>query len=769
MEVLCNCSTFSPIANPRSPVKRKNENLKASSTRKIFARLKNEEKDGCIQYAPFLVSSVTSKDKKLKPRLVMASASSESGDGSNSVDHIQASLLAGDKPGGADMMKLFNDAQQNMLYLNKQRLIAIDELQKVERDKEYLLARVSQLEAEKEAMAGQRELLEEELRAAEAALQMAASRGASLFGELEKGEGTGGRRKKAGPARAQDPPAVWSRVLLRVDALFLQGVIDAGQATALRNLASSRDVAIAEKFIEVQDADDRHIASVLLGLLNPEKRRGLHVVQVCTEMAPVSQAGQLAPWLTGLCRALRRKGHLVEVILPKYMSMDSSVVEDFRQLQGDFFSYFGGDWHRNQLWSGNVFGVPVTFIDPQHPAKFFDREKMYDYVDDFERFTYFSRAALEYLKKMGKKPDVIHLHNWHTAAAAPLFWDIYSHQGMNNTRLLFTCHDFKYQKVQEPSKLSLCGLDPGQLHRPDRLQDNLDPNSINLLKGGIVYSNRVTTISPLYAADMKTKERGRNMDQTLLVHKHKFFGVVSGLDDTTWGPENDRFLPLPFSADDVSGKAVAKRELRQQLDLPILDELTGLDRPLVACVCPQVSETELEMVKAAMGCALQSNAQFVLVGASRTPKVQAVLEDIQLDCEDANAKLVLRYEEGLVHLLVGAADILVCPSIFEPSRMWPLIGLRYGALPVTREALGSSPDNLIDYDDQNHGQLGLAFLFRSTSAKDMSASLQRAINHFVQDPSAWSTAVEEAIARDSSWNGPSSEAYIASYWAIRQC
>ncbi|CAI7906171.1 unnamed protein product, partial [Closterium sp. NIES-53] len=606
----------------------------------------------------------------------------------NELDGIKVSPNASGKASGGDMMKLFNDAQQNMLYLNKQRLIALDELHKAEAEREYLAARVAQLQAEAEAGEAQRKLLEERLRAAELGVAAAPSSSASPTRSAASSKASG----KAG-SRAGEPASVWSRLLLRVDGLLLAKALSAPQAQALRGLAATRDARAADVYADVEPLEDAQVVRALLRLIDGSNRT-LHVVHVCTELAPVAQAGSLATWMAGLCRALRKKGHLVEVVLPLYSSVDTSAIEDFREAPGEIMSFFDNKWHRNKIYTGTVHGLPVTFIHPLHPAAFFQRDHLYDYEDDFERFTYFTRAALEYVQQQGKQPDVLHLHNWHTAVGAPLFWDIYHHQGMPDTRILFTCHDARFQNAQPAGKLAQVGLDPSQLNRPDRLQDNRDPALVNLLKGGIVYSNKVTTVSPTYASDMKTREHGCSLDGTVAIHSQKFAGLPSGLDQSVWDPTRDLALPVPLAASDpMPGKAVARAEVRKRLGLPVIDSSSGLERAVVAYVSPQIGEADVELIKGALSCSLAYQAQFVLVGAARSPKVQMALEELQRVQQDRNAHLEIVYEDDLAHVVVAAAHVLLCPPLRDPSSQMPLVGVRYGAVPVARQLLGS-PDSL---------------------------------------------------------------------------
>ncbi|CAI5991176.1 unnamed protein product [Closterium sp. NIES-64] len=643
----------------------------------------------------------------------------------------------------------------NMLYLNKQRLIALDELHKAEAEREYLAARVAQLQAEAEAGEAQRKLLEERLRAAELGVAAAPS---SPTRSVTTAPGSKASGKAGG--RAGEPASVWSRLLLRVDGLLLAKALTAPQAQALRGLAASRDARAADVYADVEPLEDAQVVRALLRLIDGSNRT-LHVVHVCTELAPVAQAGSLATWMAGLCRALRKKGHLVEVVLPLYSSVDTSAIEDFREAPGEIMSFFDNKWHKNKIYTGTVHGLPVTFIHPLHPAAFFQRDHLYDYEDDFERFTYFTRAALEYVQQQGKQPDVLHLHNWHTAVGAPLFWDIYHHQGMPDTRILFTCHDARFQNAQPAGKLAQVGLDPSQLNRPDRLQDNRDPALVNLLKGGIVYSNKVTTVSPTYASDMKTRELGCGLDATVTIHSQKFAGLPSGLDQSTWDPTRDLALPVPITASDpMPGKAVARAEVRKRLGLPVIDSASGLERAVVAYVSPQIGEADVELIKGALACSLAYQAQFVLVGAARSPKVQMALEELQRVQQDRNAHLEIVYEDDLAHLVVAAAHVLLCPPLRDPSSHLPLVGARYGAVPVARQLMGS-PDSLVDVDDPRRGASeGAGFFYASDKPADAVIALTRALKLLKADPQRWEAITKTAMSVDTSWDARSSDAYV---------
>ncbi|GLJ30178.1 hypothetical protein SUGI_0596930 [Cryptomeria japonica] len=657
----------------------------------------------------------------------------------NSADILQAPFLSSDKglSTNNDIMKLFNDAQQNILYLNKQRLVAMEELKRVRREKELLLARLGQLEAESQSSTAECEFLKQKFSLMETA---AMAGGAWNLANKDKSKVKG------------DPPSIFSEMLLRIDLMVLSGAISTAQASEMRSLVTNKDPILAETFYNLKHMSEKELLVGLLPLLDRKRRQALHIVQICTEMAPLTDAGAVASHVTDLCRALRRRNYLVEVVLPKYECMDLSHVQGLKEASTEFNAYFGGKWHRNKIWTGTVYGIAVTFIEPFHLGGFFTRENLYGYNDDFERFTYFCRASLEYLVKSGKQPDILHLHNWHTASVAPLFWDIFVHQGLGSTRILFTCHDFKYQCVEEPRKLGLCGLDPERLHRRDRLQDNLQPRLVNLLKGGIVYSNKVVMISTPFANSIMENKGSYGLESTLMIHKDKIISVPYGLDDTIWNPAMDKYLPAKFSAEDLSGKGKCRTALRRCVGLYEAQAVTAI----VGCVCLDISDADLIFIKSALTSAFRNGAQFVLMGASKTPRIQASLEKLQKDFKE-NCRVIAKHDEALLHLVVAGSDILLCSSFHDPQNQIMLKALKYGALPILRS--GNEENGIWNKETES-------FMLRFNP--DVAVSLTEAINHMKDDPVGWANMVKRGMMKDFSWDAECAERYGDAYWSIHE-
>lgn len=537
----------------------------------------------------------------------------------------------------------------------------------------------------------------------------------------------------------------WSELLLRIDALMLGDLLTQEDAKELHLMAWRREKRLCDVYVNLADEPDEDLVGAFQELLQPKKRPGIYVIHIAAEMAPVAKVGGLGDVLTGLSRSLQRKGHLVEAILPKYDCMDYSRISNLKELDLELHSSFDGQTHKNKVWSGIVEGLPVYFIEPLHPAKFFWRGQFYSEPDDFRRFTYFCRAAMEFLLQSGKRPDIIHSHDWQTAVVAPLYWDVFVPLGLDSARLAFTCHNFEYQGAENSGAIAACGLSPQTLMRPDRMQDNSHHNKINLLKGGVVFSNVVTTVSPTYAQEVLRPEGGKGLHGTLGVHSKKFFGVLNGIDQEVWDPATDTLIDCQYSAHDIDGKFVNKQRLRERLGLA--SEGEDERRPLVGCVTRLVPQKGVHLIRHAIYRTLEKGGQFILLGSSPVPHIQHEFEGIARQFENhPQIRLVLKYDEALSHAIYAASDIFVIPSIFEPCGLTQMISMRYGTIPVVRRT-GGLADSVFDVDDErNPEEKKNGFVFDDANEGSLNWGLDRALDYYSQRPEWWQDLVKKARA-----------------------
>ncbi|XP_061336863.1 probable starch synthase 4, chloroplastic/amyloplastic [Gastrolobium bilobum] len=673
-----------------------------------------------IPYPPRLSLSSMPKPIALPPLSCLRNNGDVNGlheqrlEGNTNVDMSQSTSDDDQNLKHGDIWQLFREAQQNILYLNKQRLVAIEELNRTNTEKQSLLSKIKKLEAEKLAGA------------------------------------------------AKDTLSICSELLLRIDSMVLSSMISPGEASELRSLVINHKVSVADVFNVISNKRDSELLGQLRHFSDGSKKNGFHIVHICTEMTPLIRRGSIAPYVTGISRALQRKGHLVEVILPKYACLNLDEVQGLRQVNTEAYSYFNGQLHRNNIWTGVVYGIGVTLIEPLDYPSFFSREMIYGYPDDFERFSYFCRASLDYIVKCGKQPDVLHLHNWETAIVGPLFWDIFANQGLERTRILLTCHGFASQGIEQPDKLALCGLDPLRLHRPDRLQDNTNTQLVNILKGGVVYSNGVVIMSSIHPKNIIVHNLSHGLEPTLNVHRDKLVIAPYGLDKSTWDPSTDYFLPKNFNAENMNGKTVCKVALVQRLGLSEHASII-----LVGCIFSEGTDLDEKKMKDVILNAKQHNVQFIFVASSESSISNQAVESLQKELKDDNLKFMLAYDEALLNLVFAGSDIILCQSFLDPTDEIPLKALRYGAAPI---AVGTdaSTNRAIPFDrnfiNQDHEATKYSQLIKSTFG-NMSLSL--AIDEIRSNPSKWKQRITEAMAYDLSWDGECYEVHVEAYSAIK--
>ncbi|KAM1592686.1 hypothetical protein EV2_037580 [Malus domestica] len=566
--------------------------------------------------------------------------------------------------------------------------------------------------------------------------------------------------KEESKRRAVDEPVddmpweFWSRLLLMIDGWLFEKKISMDDAKVLREMVWKRDRRLRDSYMACKEKNVNEAVSTFLKLISSQTSPGLHVVHIAAEMAPVAKVGGLGDVVAGLGKALQKKGHLVEIILPKYDCMQYDRVPDLMALDVVLESYFDGRLFKNKVWVGTVEGLPVYFIEPLHPDKFFWRGQFYGERDDFKRFSFFSRAALELLLQSGKKPDIIHCHDWQTAFVAPLYWDLYAPKGLNSGRICFTCHNFEYQGTARASELASCGLDVHQLNRPDRMQDNSAHDRINAVKGAVVFSNIVTTVSPTYAQEVRTAEGGHGLHSTLNFHSKKFVGILNGIDADAWNPATDAYLKVQYSANDRQGKAENKEALRRILRLSSAD----VKRPLVGCITRLVPQKGVHLIRHAIYRTLELGGQFVLLGSSPVHHIQREFEGIASHfANHDHIRLILKYDDSLSHTIYAASDMFIIPSIFEPCGLTQMIAMRYGSIPIARKT-GGLNDSVFDVDDDTVPlQFRNGYSFLTPDEQGLNGAMERAFDLYTNNPDIWQQLVQKVMNIDFSWDTSASQ------------
>lgn len=485
----------------------------------------------------------------------------------------------------------------------------------------------------------------------------------------------------------------------------------------------------------------------------------MYIVQVASEVAPMAKVGGLSDVLLGLSRQQKAEGHTVDVVIPKYDCLDTSEVT-LQPQNMQIKSFFQGAWHDNSLWKAHLDeDFAITFLESHHPSLFFERGCIYGCLDDIDRFTYFSRAVLDWLAETDKIPDIIHIHDWMTASIALLIRQGTFKKRFEKTRVVMTIHNLAYQGKCSVVDLDKIGLTGVWYEAPGRAQDDFG-RDLNLLKGGIVFSDFITTVSHTYAKEVLHHEGGMGLHLTLQNHHHKFIGILNGLDYTYWNPETDPYIPVRLK-DPVSFKKKNKEVVRKLLGLA-----SDPVKPLVVVVTRLVHQKGIELIRHAICSAHEKGMQIVVLGTAPDPVVKSDFAMLAERYEnDPDIRILLEQEEKLAHKLYAGADIFLVPSIFEPCGLTQLIALRYGAIPVVRKT-GGLADTVFDVDfsgrpfEQTNG-----FSFDHADVQGLDSALERALSLCKYNKERWQMLVSQAMQCDYSWKA-SANLYLNAYRKI---
>lgn len=488
----------------------------------------------------------------------------------------------------------------------------------------------------------------------------------------------------------------------------------------------------------------------------------MYIVQITPECAPVAKVGGLGDVVQGLSRELAVRGNAVEIILPKYDCLRYDQIWGLQLVYADLWVPFHDTQIKCEVYFGFVHGLKCFFIETLSPQRFFHRGFFYGARDDAERFAFFSRAALEFMWKSNKHPDVIHCHDWQTGLVPVLLSEIYKPLGMTHPRVCYTLHNLGHQGRTGPHILRQAGLNPDHYMNQHRLQDNQHPGAVNLMKGGIVFSNFVTTVSPNYAHEIRHTEAGMGLQGTLDVHQAKFGGVLNGIDYNVWNPAVDGQIPHQYERDSLAGKYRNKEALRQRL------LLRQEYKPIVAVVSRLDQQKGVHLIRQAVLYCLGQGSQFVLLGSSPDEGINRDFWELKHRLNDhPDCHLEISYNEELAHLIYAGADLLLIPSRFEPCGLTQMIAMKYGTVPVVRNT-GGLADTVFDADHGHkpyHQRNG--YTFNDYNQEGMESALSRAIGLWYGFPNYFRELIANGMGYDYSWNWPGAH-YMKIYDYIKE-
>ncbi|OEU54078.1 MAG: starch synthase [Desulfuromonadales bacterium C00003096] len=474
----------------------------------------------------------------------------------------------------------------------------------------------------------------------------------------------------------------------------------------------------------------------------------MNILLVASEVAPFAKTGGLADVAGALPQALAHLGHDVRIFMPYYHCISEKPFVTER-LKLTVEVEIAGIKRSVGIFQGQLGEVPVYFLD--YP-EFFQRQGLYgtaagDYPDNAQRFGLFCRAVLEALPQLNFRPDVLHLNDWQTGLIPVL---LRSERAADpfyaRTGTVMTIHNLGYQGLFPAETLAELGLDPSLFH-----MEGLEYyDQLSFLKGGLFFSDLITTVSPSYCREIQTPNFGHGFEGILRKRRRELVGILNGIDCQQWNPAQDEALHTPYSATEPAGKAQDKLALQHQLGLARDSHL-----PILAMVTRLATQKGLDILEAAWPQLIRRPLQFVLLGDGEE-KHMAFFRRLQ-DRHPESVSINLSFDDTLARRIYAGSDLFLMPSHYEPCGLGQLIALRYGAIPLVRRT-GGLADTVFDADKNPQGN---GFVFAAPTATALLRTLDRALKRY-HDHDDWAQLVQRAMDGDFSWEQSASH-YVEVY------
>ena len=471
------------------------------------------------------------------------------------------------------------------------------------------------------------------------------------------------------------------------------------------------------------------------------------ILMVASEGLPFIKSGGLADVVGSLPQELVKKGHEVRVIMPMYLKIAQKFHEEM-QLEAQYSVSIAYHEVPVNIWSTTRKEVKFYFVE--HKG-YFERDGLYGYIDDGERFAYFQKAVLEMLNQLNYFPEIMHCHDWHTGMLPAMCKEGHSFdERYRNIRFVYTIHNLAFQGNFGPEMLDSClGLDY-------RIFDNGNvryDGGISFMKSGILYADKVTTVSPTYSQEILTPQYGEHMEVVLNIRKYDLWGITNGIDIEMWNPMSDPDVPYHYNKVNVAKeKKENKMALQKELGLTVDPNVM-----LVGAVSRLTWQKGfyLMMEKLSEICAMP--IQVAILGSG-----ESGIEEKMRQLEEGNKGKIAfynGYSDSLAHRIYAASDLFLMPSLFEPCGISQLISMRYGTLPLVRET-GGLKDTVTPYNEFD--KTGNGFSFANYNSDEMVQVMYNAIDVYYNRPEDWKILVRNAMNTDVSWE-KSAETYCQLY------
>jgi starch synthase len=479
----------------------------------------------------------------------------------------------------------------------------------------------------------------------------------------------------------------------------------------------------------------------------------MHIAFAASECVPFSKTGGLADVVGALPRALASLGHQVSVYVPRYrqtkLTDPQTVVKSITIPFDDKYRFC------SVVTAGTSNGVRFYFVD--YPP-FFDREALYggpsgDYPDNAERFALFSRAVIEASKVLGV-PHIFHCHDWQSALIPVMLRTLYAEDpAFRELATVFTIHNMGYQGLFPPDTLPLLML-PWELFTISKMEFF---GQVNFLKGALVHSDFVTTVSRKYSHEIQTTEYGFGLEGVLRNRAATVAGILNGVDYDEWSPQTDKFIVAKYSPEDLSGKAQCKKDLLNAFGVANSDAKV----PVIGIVSRFAAQKGFDLIAQIMDRLAREELIMVVLGSGDKPYEEMFVRLNRQFPNKIAAKVA--FDNAIAHKIEAGADMFLMPSRYEPCGLNQIYSLKYGTVPVVRATGGL--DDTIEPWDARSGK-GTGFKFTDYTGEVLLATIKQALLAY-RDPSSWQKLMRNGMARDFSW-GASAREYGKVYERARQ-
>lgn len=462
------------------------------------------------------------------------------------------------------------------------------------------------------------------------------------------------------------------------------------------------------------------------------------ILFVASETVPFIKTGGLADVVGSLPKCFDKRYYDVRVMVPKYLCIKESWRNEMKYVNHFYMDYLGQSRYVGIL--EYVYeGVTFYFIDNEG---YFNGPKPYgDWFYDLEKFSFFCLASLSALPVIGFQPDLVHCHDWQTGLIPVYLKERFKGgEFFANMKSVLTIHNLKFQGVWDVKTIQRFSGLPDYYFTADKLEAYKDGN---MLKGGIVYADAVTTVSQTYAEEIKMPFYGEGLDGLMRARSNSLRGIVNGIDYTDFNPETDKFIAQQYNAQNFRKEKVKnKRALQEQLGLPVDDK-----KFMVGIVSRLTDQKGLDLIQGVMDELCSDDMQLVVLGTG-DERYENMFRHYDWKYHD-RVSAQIYYSEELSHKIYAGCDAFLMPSLFEPCGLSQLMALRYGTVPIVRET-GGLKDTVEPYNEFNN--TGTGFSFANYNAHEMLDSVRYAKYVYYDKKREWNKIIDRAMAKDFSWN-----------------